>query len=114
VYLTSDASADHVNVRIAPYGGSDFLVSWETVNNASCSAGTCTGTFAGTHLRVVDASGRFVTADLVVPEHVGGDIAVLPNGSLIWAGASATPSYSSAQSGSGPSVSSLTVAVLKP
>jgi hypothetical protein len=114
VYLTSDASADHVNVRIAPYGSSDFLVSWETVNNASCSAGTCTGTFTGTHLRVVDASGRFVTADLVVPEHIGGDIAVLPNGSLMWAAASATPSYSSAQSGSGPSVSSLTVAVLKP
>ncbi len=114
VYLTSDASADHVNVRIAPYGSGDFLVSWETVNNASCSAGTCTGTFAGTHLRVVDASGHFVTADLVVPEHIGGDIAVLPNGSLMWAAASATPSYASAQSGSGPSVSSLTVAVLKP
>jgi hypothetical protein len=114
VYLTSDTADDHVNARIVPYGSSDFLVSWEEVDHASCAAGTCTGTFEGTHLRVVDGSGRFVTADLAVPEHIGGDVAVLPNGALMWAGASATPSYAAPLSGGGPSVSSLTVAILKP
>jgi len=113
IYLTDDPSTDHVNPRIAPYGSSDYLVSWESVSDASCDAGTCTGTFSGTHIRVLSSSGSFLTADLVVPEHVAGAIAVLPNGSLMWAGPTATPSYSSALSGSGPTANQLTIAILR-
>ena len=113
IYLTDDASTDHTNPRIVPYGNSDYLVSWESVSDASCDAGTCTGTFSGTHIRVLNSSGSFVTSDLVVPEHIAGDIAVLPNGSLMWTGPSATPSYSSALNGSGPTTNQLTVAILK-
>ena len=113
IYLTDAASTDHLNPRIAPYGSSDYLVSWESVANASCNAGTCTGKFTGTHMRIINSRGGFVTPDLVVPEHVAGDIAVLPNGSLMWAGPSAPPSYASALSGSGPTTQQLTIAVLK-
>jgi hypothetical protein len=113
IYLTDDPSADHINPRIAPYGSADYLVSWESVSDASCDAGTCTGTFSGTHIRVLNSSGSFLTSDLVVPDHVAGDIAVLPNGSLMWTGPAATPSYSGALSGSGPTTNELTVAVLK-
>jgi hypothetical protein len=61
------------------------------VSRGDASAGTCKGAFAGTHLRVIGGSGHFVTADLLVPAHIGGDAAVLPNGSLMWAGAAASP-----------------------
>ena len=107
------AAVDNVDPRIAPYGPNDFLVSWESVARASCTAGTCTGTFTGTHLRVVDASGRFVTPDLVVPAHIAGDIAVLPDGGLVWAAAAATPSCAAALGGAGPSTRQLTVATLR-
>ena len=113
VYLTDDPSTDHVNPRIAPYGTSDYLVSWESVSDASCDAGTCTGSFSGTHIRVLSSGGSFLTSDLVIPEHIAGDIAVLPNGSLMWTGPAATPSYSGALSGSGPTTNELTVAILK-
>ncbi|HET9168386.1 MAG TPA: hypothetical protein VFN97_03085 [Actinospica sp.] len=84
VYLTSDTTVDNINPHIAPCSARDFLVSWESIANASCDAETCLGSFTGTHIRVVDASGRFVTPDLVVQAHIAGDIAVLPDGSLIW------------------------------
>jgi hypothetical protein len=113
VYLTDEPSTDHVNPRIAPYGAADYLVSWESVSDASCDAGTCTGSFSGTHIRVLNSSGSFLTSDLVIPEHIAGDIAVLPNGSLMWTGPAATPSYSGALSGSGPTTNELTVAILK-
>lgn len=109
VYLTTDTADDHVDARIAPYGAHDFLVSWETITHPTCAAGTCTGTFAGTHLRVIDQNGRFVTADQVVQAPIAGDVAVLPNGSLAWAGPSGSPS-----SGVGAATIGLNVAVLRP
>lgn len=112
VYLTTDSSVDNVNPHIAPYGANGFLVSWESVARASCNAGTCTGTFTGTHLRVVDKNGRFLTADLVVQAHIAGDIAVLPNGGLAWAAPAATPSYATALYGTGPTTRTLTIATL--
>jgi len=109
VYLTTDTADDHVDARIAPYGAHDFLVPWETITHPACGAGTCTGTFAGTHLRAIDQNGRFVTADLVVQAPIAGDVAVPPNGSLAWAGPSGSPS-----SGVGATTTGLTVAVLRP
>lgn len=113
IYLTDSPSTDHLNPHIAPYGKSDYLVSWESVANASCNAGTCTGTFTGTHIRIINGSGRFVTSDLVVSEHIAGDIAVLPDGSLMWAAPTATPSYVGPMSGTGPTTSQLTIATLR-
>jgi RNA polymerase sigma factor (sigma-70 family) len=113
VYLTADPTVDNINPHIAPYGA-DFLVSWESVAHASCAAGTCTGTFTGTHIRVVDPNGKFLTPDLVVQAHVAGDIAVLPNGALAWAAPAATPDYAGPLNGTGPSTQQLTIAVLNP
>ncbi|HEU5352842.1 MAG TPA: sigma-70 family RNA polymerase sigma factor [Actinocrinis sp.] len=112
VYLTTDSSVDNVNPHIAPYGANGFLVSWESVAKASCNAGTCTGTFTGTHIRVIDKNGRFLTADLVVQAHIAGDIAVLPSGGLVWAAPAATPSYAAALYGTGPTTRTLTIATL--
>ncbi|TDU05357.1 hypothetical protein EDD99_3867 [Streptomyces sp. 846.5] len=112
VYLTADPSTDHVNVRIAPYGGSRLLVTWESVSGASCASGTCTGRFSGTHLELIDYSGRVLTPAVVVPEHISGDIAVLPGGDLAWASVAATPNYSTAL-GASPTTTTLSVARLQ-
>jgi RNA polymerase sigma factor (sigma-70 family) len=112
VLLTDDPGTDHVNVRIAPYGNR-LLVSWESVTGASCKDGTCTGHFAGTHLRVVDWSGHPVTADRVVNARIAGDIAVLPDGSLAWAFAQATPDRSRPM-GASPTTTTLSLARLRP
>lgn len=111
VLLTNDPGTDHVNVHIAPLGTGRLLVSWENVLNASCNAGTCTGTFGGTHLRIIDWSGKALAADQVVDARIPGDIAALPDGSLVWTYVQATPDYSSPLSGT-PTSSTLTIARL--
>jgi hypothetical protein len=84
-----------------------LLVSWESITNASCVNGTCTGHFAGTHLRVVSWSGRTVGPDTVVNAHIAG-------GSLVWAFAQATLDDSGPLNGSGPTTTTLTIAHLIP
>ncbi|GAA4630442.1 hypothetical protein GCM10023196_055820 [Actinoallomurus vinaceus] len=111
VYLTADAKTDHVNVHAAPYGPNRILVSWQSVANASCKAGTCTGRFAGTHLRLADYSGKWVSKDTVVKAQIAGDIAVLPNHDLVWAFVNAAPNYASPL-GKSPKSRTLTVARL--
>ncbi|MER6129216.1 hypothetical protein ABT173_43000 [Streptomyces sp. NPDC001795] len=112
VLLTDQPGTDHVNVHIAPYGKDRLLVSWESITGASCKDGTCTGQFSGTHLRVIDWSGNTVTADQVVNARIAGDIAVLPDGSLVWAFARATPDYSRPMGGSSPTTTTLSIARL--
>jgi hypothetical protein len=55
------------------------------------------------------SGGRFVTPDLVVQAPIAGDPAVLPDGSIAWAGPNG-----SAAAGVGAGVSGLTIAVLRP
>ncbi|MFK0105983.1 hypothetical protein [Streptomyces sp. NPDC091217] len=114
VYLTSARTVENVDVHVAPYGKDKLLVSWESLKNAKCSAGTCTGTFTGTHLRLVDWTGKFVGADNVVSAHLTGDIAVLKDGSLTWAYAPVTPTYGTPLIGSSPTTTTLRIARLTP
>jgi hypothetical protein len=112
IHLTAAPGTEHVNVHIAPHGKNKLLLSWESLKNAKCANGTCTGTFTGTHLRLIDWNGKFLTADKTVRARITGDIAVLPDGDLTWAYAAVTPSYSTPLSGASPTVSKLTVAHL--
>jgi hypothetical protein len=112
LHLSSAPGTEHVNVHIAPYGKNKLLLSWESLKNAKCADGTCTGTFAGTHLRLIDWRGKFLTADKVVRARIAGDIAVLPDGDLTWAYAQATPDYRSPLSGRSPTTTKLSVARL--
>ncbi|MFJ3303661.1 hypothetical protein ACIPSA_11130 [Streptomyces sp. NPDC086549] len=114
VYLSNTKGTEHVDVHLAPYGKDELLLSWESLKNAKCSAGTCTGTFAGTHLRLVDWNGRFVGTDKVVGAHITGDIAVSKDGSLTWAYAPVTPSYATGLSGASPTTTSLRIARVTP
>ncbi|MFJ2603466.1 hypothetical protein ACIO13_00525 [Streptomyces sp. NPDC087425] len=112
VQLTDDPATDHVNVHVTPYG-KNLLVSWESVADASCKDGTCTGKFTGTHLQVIDANGTTVSADQVVNARIAGDIATLPDGSLTWAFAAATPDYSTPLPANSPTTTTLSIAHLK-
>ncbi|WAU84253.1 hypothetical protein O1Q96_33960 [Streptomyces sp. Qhu-G9] len=114
VLLTDAPGTEHVNVRVAPYGKSRLLVSWESLKNAKCADGTCTGTFTGTHLRLVDWKGKAQGADKVVPARFTGDIAVLKDGTLTWAYVPVTPSYTSALTGASPTATSLRIGRLEP
>ncbi|MEV6479807.1 hypothetical protein [Streptomyces sp. NPDC051576] len=114
LYLTSAAGTENVNVHVAPYGKDRLLVSWESLKNAKCAAGTCTGTFTGTHLRLIDWNGKFQSADKIVSARISGDIAVLKDSTLTWAYAPVTPTYATALSGASPTVTSLRIARLTP
>ncbi|MDX3832650.1 hypothetical protein [Streptomyces europaeiscabiei] len=114
VHLTSAKGTEHVNVRVAPYGENRLLVSYETLKNAKCASGTCTGTFTGTHFRLVDWNGRLQGADKVVKARISGDIAVLKDGTLTWAYAPVTPSYTTTLNGASPTTKTLKVARLTP
>ncbi|MFC3574598.1 hypothetical protein ACFOZ0_15210 [Streptomyces yaanensis] len=91
-----------------------LLVSWESLKNAKCASGTCTGTFTGTHLRLIDWNGKFQGADKVVQARITGDIAVLKDSTLTWAYAPVTPSYATALTGSSPTTTTLKIARLTP
>jgi len=75
------------NLHLARYGPDRLVVVWDSIEELDCSALTCFGTYAGTHLRLMDATGRFLTPDLTIqaPPNSAEDIAVLPNGDLAWA-----------------------------
>ncbi|MEU6371975.1 hypothetical protein [Streptomyces sp. NPDC046909] len=114
IYLSTTKGTDHVNVRLAPYGKDRLLLSWESVKNAKCKAGTCTGTFAGTHLRLIDWNGKFQGADKIVNTRITGDIAVQKDGTLTWASVPVTPSYASALNGASPTTKTLRITRLTP
>ncbi|MER6121302.1 hypothetical protein ABT173_01090 [Streptomyces sp. NPDC001795] len=114
VYLTGAKGTANVNVHVAPYGKDRLLVCWESLNNAKCANGTRAGTFTGTHLRLIDWTGRFQSADKVVQARITGDIAVLKDGTLTWAHAPVTPSYTTALTGSSPTATTLRIARLTP
>ncbi len=54
------------------------------------------------------------TPDKVVSARISGDIAVLKDGTLTWAYAPVTPSYSSPLNGASPTTKTLKIARLKP
>jgi hypothetical protein len=109
--VATDPEVDHLNVRVAPYGKNRLLLSYETVASPSCRSGTCTGRFSGTHLQLLDLEGNPIGASTTVPDRFAGDIAVLPDGDLVWAYAAVTPSYTKALSEKA-TVAKLTVARL--
>ncbi|MFE0256417.1 hypothetical protein [Streptomyces sp. NPDC059010] len=114
IHLSNTKGTEHVNVRIAPYGKDRLLLSWESLKNAKCKAGTCTGTFAGTSLRLIDWNGRFKSATKVVGTRITGDIAVQKDGTLAWASVPVTPSYATPLNGASPTTTTLKIARLKP
>ncbi|WP_260860141.1 hypothetical protein [Streptomyces cupreus] len=84
------------------------------LKNAQCKSGTCTGTFTGTHLRLIDWNGKFQTPDKVVSARITGDIAVQKDATLTWVYVPVTPSYAKPLTGASPMSTSLRIARLTP
>jgi hypothetical protein len=74
------------NLHLAPYGDR-VLVIWDSIEDLDCSPTTCFGRYTGTHLRLMDPGGAFVTQDLPIsaPPSTDDEVVVLPNGDLAWA-----------------------------
>ncbi|SDP40848.1 hypothetical protein SAMN04487981_12230 [Streptomyces sp. cf386] len=114
IHLSNNKGVEHVNVRLAPYGKDRLLLSWESLKNAKCKDGTCTGTFTGTNFRLIDWNGKFKSATKVVSARITGDIAVQKDGTLAWASVPVTPSYATPLTGASPTTTTLKIARLKP
>ncbi|MBO1335434.1 hypothetical protein J3486_29830, partial [Streptomyces sp. VRA16 Mangrove soil] len=89
-------------------------MSREGLAQATRANGTCTGTFTGTHLRLVDGNGVATSKDTVVKARVAGDIAVLAGGDLVGAYAPVAPSCTTALTGASPKVRTLRVVGPRP
>lgn len=94
--LTTDKNTDVVQVHLNPYGSNQLLLSYETVTVSKCDTGTCLGTYSGSYLQVLSATGKRVGKAVKVSGHLVGEAAELPDGDLMWAYAPVTPSYSKA------------------
>jgi len=75
------------NLHLARYGPDRLLVVWDAIDDIRCTELTCFGRYAGTHARLIDGSGSLLTEDETIPAppNSAEDIAVLPNGDLVWA-----------------------------
>ncbi|WP_369173308.1 hypothetical protein AB5J49_37585 [Streptomyces sp. R28] len=114
IQLSGTKGVEHVNVRLAPYGKDRLLLSWESLKNAKCANGTCTGTFAGTSFRLIDWNGTFQSATKGVGTRITGDIAVQKDTTLTWASVPVKPSYATPLTGASPTTTTLQIARLKP
>lgn len=86
-WLAETPTIAETNLHLAPYGPDRLLVVWDSIETTRCDEHTCFGTYTGTHLRLIDPDGNFLTEDevLPVPPNSEDDIAVFPNGDLGWA-----------------------------
>jgi hypothetical protein len=82
---------DVVNVHAAPWGDKVLLV-WETIDSPqfrSTGGGYSTGTYGGTHFRLVDAQGKPVSDEEIMPAAIApngpDEIVQFPNRDLGWA-----------------------------
>jgi hypothetical protein len=91
IEVTNTQDDNELNLHMAPYGSDRLLVAWDSVRNLDCSRGqdneTCFGDYEGTHFRLMDSQGHFLTADeeLPAPPNSRDDLVVFPNGDVGWA-----------------------------
>jgi len=86
-WVTETPDVAETNLHLARYGQDRLFVAWDSIEDLRCTELTCFGTYTGTHMRLMDATGRFLTSDetIPVPPNSAEDILVLPNGDLAWA-----------------------------
>lgn len=99
-WLAETPDIAEANLHLASYGTDRILVVWDTITDLQCKDGTCLGQYAGTHARLMDSSGTFLTPDETIDAPPNGDdnLSVFPNGDVGWAFVAESPgrSYASA------------------
>ena len=91
IAVTSTPDVNEMNLHMAPYGSDRLLLGWDSVENPNCNrvpnTQTCFGDYAGTHFRLIDKQGHFLTPDetLPAPPNSRDDMVLFPNGDIGWA-----------------------------
>jgi hypothetical protein len=95
-WLMTTPDIDEQNLHFAPYGPDRILMVWDDNEKAQCMNGTCQGPYGGTHVRLIDSEGKFLTPDEMIeaPPNSSEDITRFPNGDLGWAFAAEQRDYS--------------------
>ena len=89
-WLTNSDTINETNLHFAAYGPDRFLISWDSVENLNCKAKpyqvTCYGDYTGTHFRLIDGQGRYLTPDetMPAPPNSRDDFVVFPNKDVGW------------------------------
>jgi hypothetical protein len=86
-WVTQTDNVAEANLHLAPYGADRLLVAWDSIESLKCGPQTCFGQYTGTHLRLLDLHGMFLSPDTLVPAvpNTDEDLRVLPNGDIAWA-----------------------------
>ena len=90
-WLTSTDTINEMNLHFAAYGSDRFLLSWDSVENLNCKTNpyqvSCFGDYTGTHFRLIDSQGRYLTPDetMAAPPNSRDDLVVFPNDDVGWA-----------------------------
>lgn len=90
-WVTNTPTINEMNLHMAAYGPDRLLVAWDNVENINCSGDpiteTCFGDYTGTHFRLMDTQGNFLTPDEVLPAPPNSrdDMVIFPNGDVGWA-----------------------------
>jgi hypothetical protein len=85
LFETEDVA--EANLHLAPYGQNKLLVVWDAIESLRCGPQTCLGDYAGTHARLVDVHGNFLSADALIPAvpNTNEDLEIFPDGDIGWA-----------------------------
>lgn len=81
-WITKSASDDHQNVHVAAFNDQYALVTYEKLTNPDCQPVplSCTGTFAGTYMQLVDNTGAVLGSPVVAKDaYVAGDMVNVGN-----------------------------------
>jgi hypothetical protein len=94
-WLMRTSDVDEQNLHFASYGPDRILVIWDSIEKAQCMNGTCQGPYGGTHVRLIDSAGNFLTPEETIeaPPNSSDDIVAFPNGDLGWAFAAEQRDY---------------------
>jgi len=87
IWLPETPDIAETNLHLAAYGRERLLVVWDGIEDFECSPETCFGRYTGTHARLIDLGGNFLTPDQTIPAppSANDDLVTLPNGDLAWA-----------------------------
>ncbi len=92
-WVNPTPTINEMNLHIAAYGPDRLVVAWDSVENIICdlhqdpNTETCFGNYTGTHFRLMDTQGHFLTPDevLTAPPNSRDDMVIFPNGDVGWA-----------------------------
>jgi hypothetical protein len=84
VWASETPNVAEWGLHLAPYGQARLLAVWQSFENLDCNGQTCFGIYTGTHARLMDLDGHFLTPDelITATPNDDEDMRVFPNGDV--------------------------------